>query len=166
MHIPKYKTILYATDQGDMMRPVFRHALSLGRQYQASIIMLHVVEPLGTTGEWVLNAYLPEKERSEGGEKKMLKKALKEMKRRLEAFYEDELEEDDKQARRVSDILVVSGQPAEQILRQAKKHGADLIVVGTHTDGGLGSGLLGSTARKLTHQADRPILVVPVGRKS
>ena len=43
-------------------------------------------------------------------------------------------------------------------------YGADLIVVGTHTDSSFSHGLLRSTARKLTHTATRPLLVVPVGR--
>ncbi len=164
MSIPTYKTILYATDLGGEMRPVFRHALSLARQYRAKILMLHVAEPLGTTGEWVLNAYLPDKKQALQSEKKILKKVLKRMRRRLEKFYQDELiEGDDDQL--VSDILVVSGQPAEQIMRQAEKYKADIIVVGSHVNRVLSSALLGSTARKLTQHADRPVLVVPVGRK-
>ncbi len=57
--IPKYKTLLYASDLGSHTRPVFRHATGLARQYQARIVMLHVVEPIGLTGEAVINTYLP-----------------------------------------------------------------------------------------------------------
>ncbi len=163
MSIPRYRTILYASDLGNHMRPVFRHAVSLARQYHARIVMLHVVEPLGTTGEWVLNAYLPGKTREL--EKKALKKVLKQMRRRLEKFYQEELDAADQEARLVSDIVVVSGEPAEEILRQAAKRQADLIVVGTHTGVGTGLGLLGSTARKLTQYATHPLLVVPVARE-
>ena len=54
-------TILYATDLTDHMRPVFKTAINYARKFEATIIMLHVVEPLGATGEAVLSLYLPEK---------------------------------------------------------------------------------------------------------
>ena len=56
--LPEIKTILYATDLSRHMRPVFRHAISLAQHLNAKIIMLHVVEPLGSTGEAVISAYL------------------------------------------------------------------------------------------------------------
>ena len=57
---------------------------------------------------------------------------------------------------------VVSGTPAEMIRQEAKERGADLIVMGTHSNPSLGHRLLGSTARKLTHMSRTPVLVVPL----
>ncbi len=54
MDIPRYKKILYATDFGENMRPVFSHAIGLARQYDAQIIMLHVAEPLSNVAAWAL----------------------------------------------------------------------------------------------------------------
>ncbi len=165
MSIPKFNTIVYATDLGDKMRPVFRHAIGLAQHYQAKIIMLHVVEPLSATGLAVLDTYLP-KQAAKVSEEGGLKKVLKRMKKRLEQFCIDEVEgyQKGKEASLVSDIVVVSGHSAEEINKVAEEYGADLIVVGTHTDSSFGHGLLGSTARKLTHTATRPLLVIPVGR--
>ena len=160
MKIPKYKTILYATDLGEHMRPVFRHAISIARQYDAKIIMINVVEPLGPTGEWMLRAYMPKS--AESFTKNNLKKILKKMKKRVEEFYQEELSDQDKEIGLVSDIYAVSGGCAEQINSHAESLDVDLIVMGTHTDDGFGHGLLGSTARKLTHISKRPVLVVPV----
>ena len=162
MHIPEYRTILYATDMGESMRPVFAHAVGLARHYRARIVMLHAIEPLGSTGEWVLDAYLPPRLRQEDGEKRILKKMLKKMRKRLRRICEEELGESGTDP--VSDIVVVSGRPADAILHQAEKIDADLVVVGSHTDTGLGHGLLGSTARSLTQHSRRPVLVVPVNR--
>jgi nucleotide-binding universal stress UspA family protein len=160
MSIPKYKTILYATDLGEHMRPVFRHAIGLARQYDAKIIMIHVVEPLGPTGEWMLRAYMPKSAGSFTKDK--LEKILKKMKKRVEEFYQEELSDQDKKVGLVSNIYAVSGDCAEQINSHAESLDVDLIVMGTHTDDGFGHGLLGSTARKLTHISKRPVLVVPV----
>ncbi|MBC8210651.1 MAG: universal stress protein [Gammaproteobacteria bacterium] len=156
MSIPAYKTILYATDMGKHMRPVFRHAISLAQHYEARLIMLHVAEPLGDTGMAALELYMPEKMDSFQDDE--LKDILAAMKKRLVAFYHDELGD---KAGIVSKVAVVSGHPAEEIEKYAKKQEADLIVIGTHTKGGLASVFLGSTARKLIHVSDRPVLVVP-----
>jgi len=43
----------------------------------------------------------------------------------------------------------------------AAKHQARLIVVGAHGESPIRGALLGSTAHKLLHLADRPVLVVP-----
>ena len=41
------------------------------------------------------------------------------------------------------------------------KHEARMIVVGAHGESPIKGALLGSTAHKLLHQTDRPVLVVP-----
>ena len=156
MSVPSYKTILYATDMGKHMRPVFLHATSLAQKYEANIIMLHVAEPMGTTGMAALELYMPDQ--MDNFRKDDLKSILASMKKRLEAFNIEELGEDSKL---VSNIAVVSGHPAEEIAKFAAAKAVDMIVVGTHTNDSIGSFFLGSTARKLIHLSDRPVLVVP-----
>ena len=58
--LPNYKTILYATDLGEHTKPVFRTALSLAIKYDAKIIMLHVVEPMSSAIQAVVDTYLTE----------------------------------------------------------------------------------------------------------
>ncbi len=159
MSLPRYKTILYATDLSDGMPPVFRHALSLAKTYEAKIIMLHVVAPLGATGRAVVETYLPDMVdhlRSEG-----MKKVVKNMRRRLREFCAAEMGDDPKGSDLVSEILVVSGRPAEEICLHAEEHDVDLILVGINTTTGFAHGLLGSTARKLMSMTKRPVLAVP-----
>lgn len=158
--IPEIKTILYATDLGRNMRPVFRHAIGLAQHLSANIIMLHVVEPLGSTGEAVLSAYLPGK-KAEQLERDGMKKILKQMKTRLENFCQEELSLCEKSSSMVKEILVTTGRPADRIPQQAEKHNADMIVMGSWSDGFIGHGLLGSTARHVTQISHLPVLVVP-----
>ncbi len=55
---------------------------------------------------------------------------------------------------------VIAGQVADQIVAAAKDHDADIIVVGSHGRSGIARVLLGGTAYKVLHLADRPVLVV------
>jgi len=153
------KTILYATDLGKRTRPVFRQAVMLARTCEARIVMLHVVEPLGSTGKAVLSLYLPNK-KMDDLEKDSLHEIMGTMKTRLARFCEDEGAMCDGGSALVSDIVVVSGRPGDEIVRQAAVHKADMVIVGSCSQG-LGGGQLGSTARRVTREAKVPVLVVP-----
>lgn len=158
--IPEIKTILYATDLGRHMRPVFRQAIGIAQHHDARIIMLHVVEPIGSTGEAVLSAYLPDK-KVDVMERDGMKKVLKQMKARLEKFCEEEMALCEKKSSMVKEILVTTGRPGDRIPQEAEKHEADLIVIGSCSEGFIGHGLLGTTARQVTQVSHLPVLIVP-----
>jgi len=161
MMYPEIKTILYATDMGDHMGPVFRFALGIAKKHEAQIVALHVVEPLSSGVRLTIDIYMPEvsaKEVLRDG----MKKAIVNMQQRLDEFCEDELVQSPEDRELITEVKVVSGRPAETITQQAEQLEADLIVVGTHTDPSFGAHLLGSTARKVTQLSKIPVLVVPV----
>ena len=58
------------------------------------------------------------------------------------------------------DIAVESGDPADEILMAAKKHGSDLIVIGYKGYGKEGRFLLGSVTDKVVRHAGISVLVV------
>jgi nucleotide-binding universal stress UspA family protein len=122
--------------------------------------MLHVVEPLGSTGEAVLSSYLPCK-KAEQLERDGMKKILKLMNTRLENFCQEELSLYEKKSSMVKEILVTTGRQADRIPRKAEKHNADMIVMGSSSEGFIGHGLPGSTARHVTQISHLPVLVVP-----
>jgi len=62
------------------------------------------------------------------------------------------------------DADVVTGPPAETIVRVAHERGADLIVMGTHGRTGLAHVLLGSVAEKVVRLAPCPVLTVRESR--
>ena len=161
MIYPEVRTILYATDMGDHMRPVFRFALGLAKKHEAKLIMLHVAEPLSAGVQFSINVYMPEVNARDILRDGM-KNALEKMQQRLDEFCKDELKENPADRGLVSEVKVVSGRPAEIITQQAEQLGADLIVVGTHTDTSFGAHLIGSTARKVTQLSKTPVLVIPV----
>ena len=52
------KKILLAVDLGIYTPHLLQHAASLSSQYQASMVVVHAVEPLGTLGHALLHTYL------------------------------------------------------------------------------------------------------------
>jgi nucleotide-binding universal stress UspA family protein len=62
-------------------------------------------------------------------------------------------------------VVVAShgGDAAEEILRYARQHAIDLIVLGTHGRTGVTRALLGSVAERVIRTAPCPVLTVPPG---
>lgn len=59
------------------------------------------------------------------------------------------------------ETIVVERAPAEALVALARERDARMIVIGTYGEGPLRGALLGSTAHKLLHLSDRPVVVVP-----
>lgn len=156
---PTVKTILYATDLGENTRPVFRHALAIAKQYDAKIIMLHVVEPVGETAKAVISAYISQ-ELSEELLNQSMQALVVKMKDRLRRFYEEECD-DEKVCANVKEVVVVAGKPSEEILRIAEEDKADMIVLGKSARTVRGIRVMGSTSRRVSRIAAVPVLVVP-----
>jgi nucleotide-binding universal stress UspA family protein len=55
----------------------------------------------------------------------------------------------------------IDGFPPREIVRHARKTGADLIVLGTHGRTGLVHALMGSVAERVVQRATCPVLVIP-----
>ena len=158
--LPEYKTIVYATDLGTHTKPVFRTALSLARKYEAKIIMLHVVEPMSSSMQAVVDTYLTEID-AKKVYKDNLQAVLVKMKQRLKDFCRDELNSHEFKSSHVDEMLVVSGRPSEEIIKTAEKNQADLIVLGKSSRNVLGSDVSGSTSRRVSRYSSIPVLVVP-----
>ena len=52
------------------------------------------------------------------------------------------------------------GHAAREILADAKEHDADVIVMGSRGRSDFAGSILGSTAHKVIHLADRPVLII------
>ena len=159
-NLPKINTVLYVTDLGKHTRPVFRHALRQACYENADLLMLHVLEPLSTTSRAVIDVYLQDADRERLQEAGM-KEVVVTMKDRLKKFCEEEKCSCQLGEFPVKEVLVTIGEPSEEIIRMAKKHNADLIVMGKSTHSLFGSNVMGSTARRVTRHCPIPVLVVP-----
>ena len=158
---PQIDTIIYATDMGDHMRPVFRRAIHLAEQHEAKIIMLHVMEPLNATGNALMESYLLQ-EQLEQLHQKGMHQILQQMEQKASRFCQEETGACPATGSTlVSDIVVTEGQPALVIPQQAEDKSGDLIVMGTCSHRLMGHGLLGSTAQRVIQHSQVPVMVVP-----
>lgn len=131
----------------------------MAKQYNAKIIMLHVVEPVSETALAVINTYLS-KDLTADFQKETMKGVIVTMKKRLEIFYGDECD-DGKQSASVKEALVVSGKPSEEILRVCEGEKASIVMMGKSTRKVRGIRVMGSTARRVSRISRVPVFVVP-----
>lgn len=158
--VKPFKTILYTTNLGDYMRPVFRQAINLARIHKAKIIMLHAVAPIGTTGEAVLSLYMPDKN-IETIENESMEQVIETMRERLRNYCAEEDDICNAQDGLIEKIAVSAGNPADVIKQYAETHNVDLILMGTHTKVHNGPIMLGSTARTVTQHSKIPVMLIP-----
>lgn len=159
MESTRVKRILYTTDLGKHTRPVFKTALTMAEQFDAEVVILHVVEPISATAETVISTYL-----SENIAKDIRKSGMEEvhqrLKKRIKKFCEDEHIINKSNPDSVSEILVITGSPAEEILRVARENDVDMIIMGKSSKKIHGKRVLGSTARRVSRYAERSVLIV------
>ena len=63
-------------------------------------------------------------------------------------------------------IEVLSGKPAEEIIKYSKDNNVDLIVMSTHGRSGFSRIVFGSVADKVLRQSEVPLLLRPAGHSS
>ena len=78
------------------------------------------------------------------------------------ASEDDDVERDRSQLEQVrgvdESVILAHGNPAEELLAEARSWGADLIVVGTHGRRGVDHVLFGSVAERVVRDATVPVL--------
>lgn len=139
------RTILHPTDFSQGADHAWQVACALARDYRAKLIVLHVQAPpvLGY-GEFGMLP-LPEPARAE----------LDNQLAKVQPTDPNQL----------ATRFLAQGDGPGEIIRFAKEHGCDLIVMGTHGRRGLGRLLMGSVAEAVVRKAACPVLVVknPIG---
>ena len=143
--IPQIKKILYATDLSKNSSYAFLYAIDMAKRHDASIIILHVVEPIRPYlySEGGIRVY----ELLEREKEKEQKTDIEEIKTHLQGFCKKaETQIGPPCVELVSKILVPMGHPVEEILKVADNEGCDAIVLGTHGKGFLDHTFLGSVS--------------------
>ena len=150
----KIESILLPTDFSECANYALSYAASLARQASASIVCVHVIEPVvPTVGYTGLTEPLPIADLSE----QLEESAERELPKISECQECSGLE---------IEQVITHGDAAAEIVRVAKERKIDLIVISSHGRTGLGRILFGSTAESVVRHAPCPVLVVkpPVGR--
>lgn len=141
----EWKKICCAVDFGDPSQVALHHAADLARRYEAELTLVHVVSfpPPAADQALVTSSTLEDVQRK--NEEEML------------ARWRTDAEE---RARRPVRSSLLTGDPAEEILRHAREEHCDLVVVGTHGRTGVRRLVLGSVAERVARRAPCPVLVV------
>jgi len=136
------------TDFSECANYALSYAASFARQAGASILCVHVIEPVvPTVGYTGMAEPLP----------------IADISDQLEDSAERELpkiaECEECQGLEVEEVIA-HGDAASEIVRVARERGVDLIVISSHGRTGLGRLLFGSTTESVVRHAPCPVLVV------
>lgn len=156
------KKIVFATDLGVLGPYVLCHALEISRQFDATVDIVHVIEPMGVFAESILDIFLPPKDldhlRKEG-----VQGVIGTIEERISDTMTSEFSMDEDKSY-LGEISVIRGQAAESILQYIDDHNIDMVVMGTNGEHGNEAGGLGSVASKVLQRSAVPLLMVPLKR--
>uniref|UniRef100_C6E0G9 UspA domain protein n=1 Tax=Geobacter sp. (strain M21) TaxID=443144 RepID=C6E0G9_GEOSM len=141
-----FDKILFATDFSESSDHAFEYALTLAKQFDSQLTILHVInEPVDLRGFYVPHISFEnlEKEIEEGAEKMMGKFCST----RLSDFANYQ-------------CAIVTGVPWEEILKRAESDRSSCIVMGTQGRSGIDHLLFGSTAERVVRKALCPVVTV------
>ena len=144
-------TILVPTDGSKTAQKAARYAIDLAMQLKCSIIGLSIIDNRSLVAQTI-----PARENA----RHIIEPVEDYLREAAEAYAEEVKKICDKNGVR-SAILVTSGHPAEEILKEAESSKADLIVMGSHGRSALAAAFLGSVTYSIIHNETKiPVLVV------
>ena len=145
-----YETILLPTDGSDGATAALDHAVGAAEAYGAALHVVSVVD------RRVVLAADPDEKESVRAD--LTDEATEAVERLADRAREAGVE---------TTTATPEGVPHREILADADRAGADLLVLGTHSRTGRERRLtLGSTTERVVTDADRPLLVVDIGDES
>jgi nucleotide-binding universal stress UspA family protein len=144
----KIRSLLLPTDFSECANYALSYASDFAREAGASIICVHVIEPVvPTVGYSGVTEPLPMADISEQLEDSATRELPK-------------IAQHEACAGLAVEEVIAHGDAASEIVRVAKERQVDLIVISSHGRTGLGRMLFGSTAEQVVRHAPCPVLVV------
>lgn len=144
-----WKTLLVPTDFSDGARAAFKLAVEVAGVHSARVVLLHVAELLpGITPDTVIQPEgAPTPMRVEDFAREQAEQSMQALVETITPGVEIVTE-------------VVLGPAIESIGSAVARHGADLVVMGTHGRTGLARVVLGSVTERVVRQSLVPVLTV------
>lgn len=139
------KSILVPVDFSESSRKAVKYAIAFAKQFQARLVLLHVIEPVSATTFSMMANLAIEDDQTIAVCKAQLMREAKTA--GVKASLLDR-------------VLVRQGRSYAEICDAAGTLKVDLIIVSTHGFTGLKHTLLGSTAERVVRHAPCPVLVV------
>jgi nucleotide-binding universal stress UspA family protein len=136
-----YKKILIPLENSKADAAILLHIKPLAKMMGASLLLMHVADG------WVARNY----ERLNLAESEEIKSDR--------AYLERAVKELEAEGFEVGHVLAM-GEPSDEIIKFARKHHVDLIAMSTHGHRFISDLLYGSTADKVRHLVEVPVLLV------
>ena len=141
----EWKKICCAVDFGEPSRMALFRAADSARRFEGELTLVHVaVPPVAAASDVLVSSRVVVA--GEAGEHQ-------------ELLAQWKIDAEARLARPVR-TLVLTGDPARQLVRHAREEQCDLVVVGTHGRTGLSRAVLGSVAERIARSCPCPVLVV------
>lgn len=140
------QSVLCAVDFSPESRQALHSAIALARRFGARLTVMFVNDPLLLAA--ASTAYR--------GRRRFVERTRTELSRFVNQAIRREPQPFDAAA-----LVVLSGNPADEILRQAKRMRADIVVVGSHGLSGIKKAFFGSTTEQVLRRATVPVLAIP-----
>jgi nucleotide-binding universal stress UspA family protein len=148
----KIDKILFPSELREYSLKILPYVISMSEKFNSKIYLLHVIEDFSKWGGF----YIPhisldvyQKEAMEAAEKLM-----------------DRVCKDQMQGCPDFQRIILSGNPASEILKTIDSEAIDLVVMGTHGYKGLEHAIFGSVAEKVVKNSAVPVLTInPYKRK-
>lgn len=140
-----YKKILVPLDGSEKANAAAEHAIELAAKLGAEVTLYHVMPALSPYGNSNLNG------------------AYQQIHNEIQATGEETLQKAQDNFAKSGvklDIKVIWGDPAEEICREARERGFDLIVMGSRGLGEIRGFIMGSVSNRVVRHASTPVLIV------
>jgi universal stress protein A len=134
-----YKTILVTLDGTPTDRYIIEHVKELAKLAKSKVVLLHVADG------WAARTFGPD---AIGPEIEQDTEYLNKIR---DEFMSDNIS---------AEAQISFGEPADEIIKWAKSENCDLIAMSTHGHRFLSDLFLGSTATKVRHSINIPVLLI------
>jgi nucleotide-binding universal stress UspA family protein len=143
--------ILVPTDGSTTAKKAARFAVDLAKRLHASIIVLSVIDKRSLISETVPARATP----------RHVAESIEDYLREAAEEYHGEIKKLCKKHGVRSKTVIATGHPVEDIVKEAERSKADLIIMGSHGESALEAAVLGSVTYGVIHKDTKiPILVV------
>lgn len=157
--LPQVKTILFACDLEDKTQESLSLVMSIAASQKAKIIFMHAIEPMNHQAQSMINNYLPIEE-LQALRREALNSVKDAMETQITIFYENHA--DDSELPEKPEYLIIQEDASSAIKHAVEDHKVDLVVMNSRTHSKIGQMIIGSTANKVIHQSQVPVMVIPL----
>ena len=144
-------SILVPTDGSETAQKAARYAIDLAKQLNSQITVMSVIDDRALMAQTIS---APESPRH-------IIEPLEDYLKEAAAEYTKEIKEICDENDVPSKIIITTGNPAEEIVKEAERSKADLIIMGSQGRSALAAAFLGSVGYSVIHKETKiPVLIV------